>query len=104
MIVDFEILNNIQIPSIEDFEVDNENISEEEFLKVAEEEIKRQPVDTSIEIYDQLVDFHHNDDGESQLILLPSVEDNMTSGVSNSLDVFSNPSTEQVKDLRKEAF
>ena len=71
---------------------------------MVQDDVASRQVNESIEIHDQLEDIQNVDVGESQLMLPPGAEDNINFEVSCNLDVLSNPSTEQIEDLKKESF
>ena len=113
MIVNYETSKRINIENENDFEIDNEIISEEEFLRTVDEELdkeqlhqdnlsqKDQENDKFYEILDQMSE--HEDDGNSDSEHSPDNLKDMQRKVENQvfddLDIMFDPSANQSQKL-----
>ena len=110
MIVDFEIQNNVCFTSNEDFDIDDEIISEEEMLKIIQDSVENKTLcgnmnfngtipDDLTEIFDQLDDIENIKSVQYEMV--SDVEESLNNR--SNLDVLFDPSAKQLMLLKEKA-
>ena len=99
IIVDYESNNDIPILNEDDFEVDDEIISEEQFLRNVDEELDNQSQVTTIDIQDQLSDSEEIETPQQEL----ATENKLEKESCEDLDTLYSPSQEQSDEISEKS-
>ena len=116
MIVEYEIQNDVSFTPLEDFDIDDEIISEEEFCKILYDvnEDNDNPKSSKLKntmdenelanIYDQLESVQVSENIEVTGMPLPSLKTNMDDNFLEKLNAIVDPTEENLRILKEEVF